>query len=317
MTQSQENMYKQEYDRLINQPVNEITKMELERIREYLRQDGSEETEKSITRLEQTMQVEEKQIDLYEIFQRGLNAVGKWEQVREEFFKEYEAHSLCNLIQSHENYILNLLEQIAEDKITAHSDDLKQAIDDPCELALASIEYQIDTNSPGLFPNYCRLYRSLYCVKQKHMTDFLQLGYELKQTSSWFNSFQLSGNYTTTRQAIDIRALPKELLDGETDRVAAEINNHMHKYGMRLNEEKLRSCYRYILEMAIRDEANLLLNCDPAGKLIVIRCESAILNVGPDSFGPDKIPRDVDFFYVPDTENVGMECLLLDMFEVL
>ncbi len=314
MTQLQENIYKQEYDRLMNQPVNQITKLELEHLREYFRINGTPETEKEIASLEQAIQADEDEIDLYEIFQYGLNADGDWTKILNDFYVEYEEHSNPNLIQLKANHILRLLEQDEEKKIAECMDYLEKSVSNQIVRAFKSLAYQLDINTGSrILMNYFHLYRSFHCVKQRYMTDFLYLGYQSKETYYYPEQFQLLSNYTTTHQVIPEYQLTKELLNGETDRVIAEINGYANKYGVRLNDTKFRPNYLYILKTAIKQEAKLRMDCNTVANTIYLFCESVTLHLGPDMFGSDKIPQEVEI-YRSNSDMVTIGCALTDVF---
>lgn len=315
MTEQRETVFKREYDRLINQPVNQITKLELEHMREYFRINGTAETEQGISRLEEAMLADEDKIDLYEVFQHGLNAEGEWRQVLNDFCVEHDEHSNSGYIQLQANRVLKLLEKDEEKKIIKHAEYLSKTEPDPVVNALKRMSFEMDVNTGSrILMSYCHLYRSFHCPKQKYLLDFLHLGYQAKQNCYWVEPFQLSSNYEITRRVVPDHLLTKELMDEETDRVIAEVNGYAGKYNVQLNESKFRPVYRYLLGTALKDEAVLCIKGDTTLGIVWLIYKNYTLYIGPDMFGRNQIQDEVEIDYNTNDEKLEMEHFIPDAF---
>ena len=289
MTPLQEKIFEQEYDRLINQPVNKITELELKYMREFFRINYAEiEIENRITDLENAMLEEENKMDLYKVFQHGLNAESEWEHVLSEFCVDYDKNSNIHFVQTESNRLLERMEKEEERRIAEYSESLNRTKFNRIVNVLKKMAFQIDADTgSSIIMSYFGLYRSFHCIKQKYMLNFLKLGYQSKGNFYFPQPFYLSSDYVYTRRVVPDRLLTKELLDNETERVIAEINGYAGRYGKQLNEERFRSIYRFLLETSLQDEAKLELKGDTTIGIIWLRFNSVLLRIRPDMFGPD------------------------------
>lgn len=311
MTQLQKKVFEQEYDRLIKQPVNKITELELQYMREFFRLNGTKHTENGIALLENAMINDEDKIDLFDAYENALNTEKAWSDLQNDYCFELEERSNARFIQMQANHVVELLETVEEYKMKGYTEELKKTAADPSNET--RFEMDVDSGS-GIVMDYCHLYRSFHCPKQKYLIEFLRLGYQAKSDTCLQEPFYLSSNYEYTRRVVPKRLLTKELLDEETERVIKEINGYAGKYGKQLNEAKFRSVYRYLLELSIQNEAQLRLKGDTAFGIIWLYHDSVLLHIRPDMFGEYKIPGEVEISYNTHDDILEMEYPVTDAF---